>query len=113
MLTCLVTTTNTLKMRLSICLVNSKQLKKERAEVLLLKLMAGCHAIGKLRLKLRQIKVKKALRILAKIVPYIGRFLATRRKQYAEVITFMVERSLTKGMLMRMMLTWKQKVGPK
>mmetsp|Transcript_9373 Transcript_9373/g.18015 ORF Transcript_9373/g.18015 Transcript_9373/m.18015 type:complete len:488 (+) Transcript_9373:3860-5323(+) len=84
--------------------------RKLRAEYNLKVLMAGCHAAGKIVFKLRALRVQKALKVLAKLTPFIGKFLARRRRYYADCLAYVVERSLTQGMLMRMMLTWKQKL---
>lgn len=90
--------------------VSSRQLHHQTTESNLKTLMAGCHALGKLKLKIVRLRVRKAMTALRKLVPYVDKFLVAKRTHYANICTFVVESSLTQGMFVRITLSWKQKV---
>lgn len=87
-------------------------MRKHKAECYLKMLMSISLAVGKFRFKLQRSRTKKALNVLSRIVPYVGRFLRARRFYFSSIITFMLELSLTHGLMTRMMLARRQKVIP-
>jgi hypothetical protein len=94
-------------------MVSSRQMRKARAENYLKTMMSLCLAVGKFRFKLSRIRTKHALKVLSRIVPHIGRFLAKRRKRFAVRVINVIENSLTHSMMLKLMVSWKQKVSAK
>jgi hypothetical protein len=93
--------------------VSSSQMRKARAEDFLKTLMSLSLVAGKFKLMLSRIRIKHALKVLTRFVPYIGKFLAKRRRHYAVRVIHVIENSLTHSMMLKMMVSWRQKVSAK
>lgn len=110
MLMSCVAVTKELKHRHHNRVVRCMQTRKQRAEGFLKTLMSTCLAVGRFKFVLYRIRIKKAIYVLSRLVPYIGRFLLSRRKHFSSILTHVVEQSLTQSLMCRFMLAWKQKV---
>mmetsp|Transcript_11408 Transcript_11408/g.22386 ORF Transcript_11408/g.22386 Transcript_11408/m.22386 type:complete len:259 (-) Transcript_11408:113-889(-) len=85
-------------------------MRKKRAESYLKTLMSICMAAGKFRFILYRLRVKKALLVLSRLIPYIGRFLLVKRKFFAEIVSYEVELCLTHSTMTRIMQAWRLKL---